>query len=158
MIITSLIRMSFPIISDSPSPSLPCEPQPTGELSDVQSTTTNDDLDSIVYSMSDIFASETVETFNESLDNIPIEDSAPVGVSGSESKCGTHIEPEAAQNIVIPWVPVTGVLRDSVYHSFCTLAETCGFGMKYGEYCRHVIGGDVANIIVDNIQKFMDEL
>jgi hypothetical protein len=39
--------------------------------------------------------------------------------------------------------------RDSVYESFCNLAEMCGHHHQFGQYCSHIIGSNRVQSIRD---------
>ena len=60
-------------------------------------------------------------------------------------------EPKVATNIGIPYVTNPFPLRrDEVYQTFCTMAEMCGFGPKFTNYCSAVISN------VDEITKYFE--
>ena len=60
-------------------------------------------------------------------------------------------EPEVASNIGIPWVENSELIRsDSVYRTFCTIAEMCGKGPRFSHFCSTVV--DDYNDIVEYFQ------
>jgi hypothetical protein len=55
-------------------------------------------------------------------------------------------EESAGENMAIPG-PFKTLDRDSVYISFCNLAEMCGYHTQFNQYCETAIGSDKIAVI-----------
>jgi hypothetical protein len=76
----------------------------------------------------------------------------------------TTSEPELAINFAIPWIvtpsffdnTVFGTLvRDTVYKSFCILAELCGGDDQFWEYCNTTIGWDEVELLRESLENYL---
>ena len=64
----------------------------------------------------------------------------------------TKQEPDLATNIGVPWIPSPlPIERDSVYRTFCTIAEMCGQGPHFYNYCSTVVDD------IESISEFFSE-
>lgn len=65
----------------------------------------------------------------------------------------TMQEPDVATNIGIPWISGSNFIeRDSVYRTFCTITEMCGYSQQFYNYCKTVVGD------MDEITDYFNEM